>query len=218
MTHLDDNSSGILNLWPTRFLHRVLPGAEQANAVLQSLLLAQEQQHTAGSLTADYKEQDLFSLAHPAVDWLKACVNKSVGDYLASQMIDYNLNWSLQGWANINRQGDYHNLHNHPHSYLSGTYYVAVPTQSQTQTEAQVPLQRTDLNPGAISFFDPRAQANMGAIKGDDQIDPEYRVLPVPGTIMLWPSFVHHWVHPNTSNDLRISISFNVLLSKLVTD
>ncbi len=208
---LDNNSSGILNLWPTRFLHRVLPGAEQANAVLQSLLLAQEQSHNEGSLTTDYQTQDFFNLAHPAVEWLKTCVNKSVGDYLASQSIDYDLNWSLQGWANINRKGDYHNLHNHPHSYLSGTYYVAVPPQQA------MPSQRTDLNPGAISFFDPRAQANMSAIKGDDQIDPEYRVLPVAGTILLWPSFVDHWVHPNTSDELRISISFNVLLSNTVT-
>ena len=73
---------------------------------------------------------------------------------------------------------------------------------------------RSDLNPGAISFYDPRPQANMGAIKGDGQIDPEYRVQPVPGLMLLWPSFLHHLVHPNLSDELRISVSFNVMLNR----
>jgi len=98
----------------------------------------------------------------------------------------------------------YHNLHNHPHSYLSGTYYIKVPEQPAGF--------RSDLNPGAISFFDPRPQANMGAISGDGQIDPELRITPEPGLILLWPSFLHHLVHPNLSEDARVSVSFNVLL------
>jgi hypothetical protein len=75
------------------------------------------------------------------------------------QQIDYKVDWHLQGWANINRLGDYHNLHNHPHCWLSGTYYVSV-------SESPVDLPgRADRTPGAISFFDPRGQANMTAIK-----------------------------------------------------
>ncbi|MBX2883755.1 MAG: 2OG-Fe(II) oxygenase family protein [Granulosicoccus sp.] len=200
------SDNGIVQLWPTRLLQRELPGAEQANAVLQALILEQESRHATGSMTSDYQNQDFFSYEHPAVEWLKACINKTVGDYLADQSIGYSVNWSLQGWVNINRRGDYHNLHNHPHSYLSGTYYIAMPSEPGQDG------QRQDLNPGAISFFDPRGQANMTAIAGDAQIDPEYRVLPKAGTILLWPSFLHHCVHPNLSDELRVSMSFNVLL------
>ena len=52
----------------------------------------------------------------------------------------------------------------------------------------------------------------MGAISGDGQIDPELRIVPEPGLILLWPSFLHHLVHPNLSEDARVSVSFNVLL------
>ena len=71
---------------------------------------------------------------------------------------------------------------------------------------------RSDLNLGAISFFDPRPQANMGAVSGDDQFDPESRRLPDAGELFLWPAFLHHLVHPNLVDVPRLSISFNVML------
>jgi uncharacterized protein (TIGR02466 family) len=191
-------------LWPTLLLKRVLPSAEHANRALAEFILELEKSHA--QLTTDYREQNLFERRHPAVGWLNQCVSKTVRDYLNESGIDYTVDWSLQGWANINRRGDYHNLHNHPHSYLSGTYYVAIPEQPENRQ------QRGDLNPGAISFFDPRSQANMNAIANDGQVDPEFRVQPEPGMILLWPSFLHHMVHPNFSDSPRISISFNVVL------
>jgi len=141
------------------------------------------------------------------IEWLKACINKTTSDYLSEQNINYDVEWGLQGWANINRRGDYHNLHNHPHSYLSGTYYVQMPKANTIDSAT-----RNDLNPGAISFFDPRPQANTLSIRDDAQIDPEYRVLPKAGEILLWPSFMHHLVHPNLSDQERVSISFNIVL------
>ncbi len=30
--------------------------------------------------------------------------------------------------------------------------------------------------------------------------------------ILLWPAFLNHFVHPNLSKQLRISVSYNVML------
>jgi uncharacterized protein (TIGR02466 family) len=188
----------------------MLPGHEQANTVLTQLALQQEAQHASGSMTTDYRAQDFFALPHPVVDWMRTCINKSVGDFLAACTVDYDVRWSLQGWFNINRRGDYHNLHNHPRSYLSGTYYIAMPEHTVTGGSDST---RDDLNPGAISFFDPRGAVNMSAIAKDGEIDPEFRLTPAPGTILLWPSFMQHAVHPNLSDEMRISLSFNVILN-----
>lgn len=195
-------------LWPTLFMSLELPGAESANPVLAQFLLDQE----AGTndLTVRYLEQDLFREQHPAVGWLRQCCEKAVLDYAVEAGLDYQPDADLQAWVNINRRGDYHNLHNHPHSWLSGTYYVAVPDQAAAQRH------RTDLNPGEISFFDPRGQANMNAVRGDGQFDPEYRRLPKPGELFLWPSFLHHLVHPNLMDEPRISVSFNAVLRRKV--
>jgi len=209
-------SEGFNNLWPTTLLDRHLPGAEAANVALAALIQQLEVQYReksrkdenskSSSITTDYLDQDFFSHDHPAVQWLVSCVNKSASDYLRHAGVERDLSWSLQAWANINRAGDYHNIHNHPHSYLSGTYYVQVPDAASSAGS------RDDLNPNAISFYDPRGQVNMNAIMGDGQVDPEHRLLPVAGQILLWPSFLMHFVHPNLCDEERISISFNVLM------
>ena len=201
------NKDGFTDLWPTTFLRRTLDNTDAANEALLALVLDAE--NSRQDMTVEYASENLFERSAPAIDWLRQCINKTIADYFNRMAISYNVEWSIQGWANVNRYGDYHNLHNHPHSYLSGTYYVKVPV---TETQVHAGGSRSDLNPGAISFFDPRPQANMTAVDGDGQIDPEHRILPEPGLILLWPSFLHHLVHPNLSEELRVSISFNVLL------
>lgn len=193
-----------MRLWPTQMLRHNLPGAAQANPHLAEHLLKLDESHA--DMTADYLAGNLFEDRHPAIAWLKECVNRAVMDYARESGIDYELEWGTQAWANVNRFGDYHNLHNHPHSWLSGTYYVQVPDRPRKLKG------RSDIDPGCISFYDPRPQANMLAIKGDAQVDPEFRILPKPGEILLWPAFLHHLVHPNLSDEPRISISFNVVL------
>ena len=199
-----DGTPQFRQLWPTQFMSLRLPGNEQANPVLADFLLTQNVEND--DMTTNYTASNLFVSDHPAVIWLRQCCDRAVLDYAGEMGISYEFEWVLQGWGNVNMKGDYHNLHNHPHSWLSGTYYVAIPDQSDSS------MFRSDLNPAAISFFDPRPQANMNAIRDDAQVDPEHRLLPVAGDLLLWPSFLHHLVHPNMSDAPRISVSFNVVL------
>jgi uncharacterized protein (TIGR02466 family) len=191
-------------LWPTTLMRMSLPGASQANPILAGLVETMDVQ--AADMTADYLGTDFLAHAHPAVAWLKSCFERAVIDYARHTGVDYPLDFRLQAWPNVNRFGDYHNLHNHPHSWLSGTYYVRVPPGGKPQGT------RSDLDPNAISFFDPRPQANMLAIRGDPQVDPEHRILPQAGELLLWPGFLHHLVHVNLDREARISVSFNVVL------
>jgi len=181
-----------------------LPGAEAANPALARLI--EEMDAAREQLTTAYLEEDFLANPHPAVAWLKSCIERGVVDYAKGAGVDYPVDFRIQAWPNINRFGDYHNLHNHPHSWLSGTYYVQMP-----EGDAATPG-RSDRDPNAISFYDPRPQANMTAIRDDPQVDPEYRLLPTSGEMLVWPAFLHHMVHVNLSRDVRISISFNVVL------
>jgi uncharacterized protein (TIGR02466 family) len=191
-------------LWTTTFMRHTLPGSDAANPLLATLIEGMDGQ--SPDMTANYLGGNLFAHPHPALGWLKTCLDRAVLDYARHTGIDYDLDWRLQAWPNVNRFGDYHNLHNHPHSWLSGTYYVRVPS-------GEAPAGgRSDRDPNAISFFDPRPQANMLAIRGDPQVDPEHRLLPKAGEVLLWPAFLHHLVHVNLSQDARISVSFNVVL------
>ena len=191
-------------LWPTLFMAVTLPGHEQANAMLSGLVL--EKNAEQEQMTTNYLDQNLLEDENPAILWLRQCFDKAVHDYAQELGITYPLDWTLHAWPNVNFKGDYHNLHNHPHSWLSGTYYVSVPDQSDADTF------RSDLNPSAISFFDPRPQANMNSIRNDGQVDAEHRLMPNDGDLFLWPAFLHHLVHPNMADMPRISVSFNVVL------
>jgi len=166
-----------LNLWPTQFMEMSLPGHENANSVIADIVLSNNASQE--NMTENYISQNILEMDHPAMFWLKQCIDRAVYDYAQQSGVNYELNWSIQGWGNVNMKGDYHNLHNHPHSWLSGTYYINVPDQSDAE------IYRSDLNPASISFFDPRPQANMNSIRGDNQVDPEHRVLPKSGDLLL---------------------------------
>jgi uncharacterized protein (TIGR02466 family) len=199
-----DQESEFKRLWPTVILERVVPGHENANRALSLLIHKLEQKHK--NLTTDYRGDNLLATEDPAVSWLRECINITVRDYFVHLDMRYDIRWSLHGWANINRFGDYHDYHNHPHAYLSGTYYVQVPSTLEHLDT------RRDLRPGRITFYDPRSSVNMIAIKGDPYVEPEHTITPAPGMILLWPAFVNHFVHPNLSQQPRISVSFNVML------
>jgi len=201
-----EDKDGFIQLWPTPMLRQQLPGHEAANKILSELILKREQEQH--NLTTDYLASNFLADPHPAIKWLSQCIQVSVKQYMEKQGVSYETRWTLQGWPNVNHRGDYHGLHNHPHSYLSGTYYVCVPPQKSCSRN------RSDLAPAEISFYDPRPQANMTAIRDDAQIEAEYSLLPEPGELLIWPAWLHHMVHPNSASDPRISISFNVVLQR----
>ena len=204
MADQSDSEDGILDLWPTKFLRCRIKDCESWNKEL--IKLVRELDRANKNLTTDYLAPDLFNMDHAAVNWLRENVNATVIEYLRVLGIDYAVNWTITGWPSVNRFGDYHDPHNHPWSYLSGTYYVKMPATRETLQS------RHDVRPGCITFYDPRGGVNMNAIKNDPYVDPEYTVLPEPGLMLLWPAFVNHFVHPNLSKETRISISFNIVL------
>jgi uncharacterized protein (TIGR02466 family) len=99
-------------------------------------------------------------------------------------------------WVNVMDKGAIHAPHIHPHSAVSGTYYVAVPAKA-----------------GAIRFEDPRLAMMMAAPPRKTAARPENRsffnVAPKPGMLLLWESWLRHGVEPNGARRPRISISFN---------
>ena len=99
-------------------------------------------------------------------------------------------------WINVMSKGAVHAAHIHPHSVVSGTYYVTVPDRS-----------------GAIHFEDPRLPMLMAAPPRKKNARPENRsfvaVAPKPGMLLLWESWLRHGVEPNGARRPRISISFN---------
>ena len=95
-------------------------------------------------------------------------------------------------WLNVNRRGALHTSHLHPHSVLSGSYYVKVPAKS-----------------GNIKFEDPRAGLFMNRPSTRDPQGAYHSITPRAGDIILFESWLRHEVEPNFSDEPRLSVSFN---------
>lgn len=199
-----DPAVGLQRLWPVVIVERTVPNHDAANQHLIALI--EQLAARNPNLSTDYRAGDFLMSDDPGIAWLARCINVTVGDYFDAIGIDYDVRWSLQAWPNVNRFGDYHDYHNHPRAYLSGTYYLQVPTERASDSN------RADIRPGCITLYDPRPMANMNAIRDDPYAEAEHTIAPRAGTILLWPGFLNHFVHPNLSRTLRISISYNVML------
>ena len=92
-------------------------------------------------------------------------------------------------WANLLKAGGHHSGHIHPHSIISGTFYVEVPSGS-----------------GGIRFEDPRLPLMMAAPPRDTAF---VTVEPRPGLLLLWESWLRHEVLAGRGRGERLSISFN---------
>lgn len=99
-------------------------------------------------------------------------------------------------WVNILKPGAGHSGHIHPHSLLSGTYYVRLPKGAR-----------------ALRFEDPRLGFMMAApirkARAPRDLQPFVSIAPQPGTLILWESWLRHEVPVNAARSDRISISFN---------
>lgn len=99
-------------------------------------------------------------------------------------------------WINVLEPGGAHSGHIHPHSVLSGTYYVDVPKGAS-----------------ALKLEDPRLAMMMAApVRLEDApraAQSFVYVTPAAGDVLMWESFVRHEVPANGAKKPRVSISFN---------
>ncbi|WP_018997811.1 TIGR02466 family protein [Hirschia maritima] len=143
---------------------------------------------------------DLADRANAFSD-LKEMLDAKANDFSTASYMDIGCaKWEMDSyWINILNPLAAHSGHIHPHSVISGTYYVKTPEGA-----------------GALKLEDPRLAMMMNA-PGPNKDAPRsaQRFVyekPEPGTVMMWESWLRHEVTANMGEDLRISISFNYSL------
>ncbi|CAE8600632.1 unnamed protein product [Polarella glacialis] len=99
-------------------------------------------------------------------------------------------------WANVNPGGAYNRMHTHPQSDLSGVLYVSCPGDAAC----------------GIELVDPRPMASAQRSESlhqslDFGVDKGLRMK--EGDVIVFPSWLSHWVPPHWDELERISIAFN---------
>lgn len=150
-----------------------------------------------GSYTS-YSSWDRLYTLSSSIENLQKKIDVHVLNY--SKKLDYDIKKNSlrinSMWLNIMYPGAQHTAHIHPHSVISGTYYVQTPPGSS-----------------CIKFEDPRLscfmntpQVKTSAKKTNQRF---VSLTPKAGDIVLFESWLKHEVPRQTGTKPRISISFN---------
>jgi uncharacterized protein (TIGR02466 family) len=124
---------------------------------------------------------------------------KKLADILQIPHLSFKL---LQFWVNINQKNNFNIQHQHPSSFLSGVLYVKVPKNS-----------------GKIVFLDPSKNIRYcyeqywgisNSLPLNNVFSKEWSYSPIEKQLILFPSWLEHYVQPNMSDEERISIAFNI--------
>jgi uncharacterized protein (TIGR02466 family) len=195
------------NLFPTLILQGSISGASSLNSKLLSDVqnFSREdkmgrqwsQENYIGGYTSYASLSDMHRRS-PAFSEFEEKMQPHAEAFSKAQKWETN-GLSLQMtacWINIMPKNTYHTLHLHPHSVISGSYYLSVPKGSTV-----------------LKLEDPRMSFYMNAPlrKGKSLY---FEIAPRPGNFVLFESWLRHEVPPNQSKEPRISISFNYSLEE----
>lgn len=187
-----------------------LPDAEARNAELRRRIL--ERRAATPSVQASnaggwHSDRALEDWGGPAMGEILAAA-RQVANRMTADRNGKPINpaWTTQAWANVNGPGDANICHYHPGSYWSGAYYV---DDGGCATDPALG--------GEFEMIDPRGPGPgmyAPALKfaGEDgaSVGSGETILPRPGLLFLFPSWLFHQVRPYRGTRLRISIAFNL--------
>ncbi len=179
-----------------------IPGASTLNPILikEANLLRQESSGIRRSNRQGWhSKSDLMTRQEPGLAELARFIEKSI--HAATKVISPEFNFRghrlmTEGWININPQHGYNVPHRH-HGYLwSGCYYVTVPRVEEGPS-------------GCIEFLSPFVIPGEYEVFNAACYKEKITMRPNAGDILLFPSYLTHWVFPNDAAEERITIAFN---------
>jgi uncharacterized protein (TIGR02466 family) len=146
-----------------------------------------------------HSRANLLDWPLPEVDVFRGWITEAINHMVAtvSEGRPVRGSFGISAWANVARPGQYHRIHNHPNSAWSGVYYVEVGA-----ADPKFPLA------GVLEICDPRPFTEMIASPGDP-FGKRAIFRPEPGMMVLFPSWLYHFVNPYQGEGERISIAFN---------
>ncbi|WPZ33410.1 TIGR02466 family protein [Thalassobaculum sp. OXR-137] len=193
--------------FPTPILKIRVPEAAQINPGLRSQILDRERSEPGqvrSNVGGWHSNDDLLDWPGPEVGALKSWIGRAIQRMteVTAGKQQQGLNVQLDGgaWANVLRDGGYNKIHNHPGCSWSGVYYVSL-----GERRGDIP------GNGQIEFLDPRMGVDFAELPGMP-FAGKHVVEPEPGLMLVFPSWLYHYVNPFHGSGERITIAFNVIL------
>jgi uncharacterized protein (TIGR02466 family) len=151
-----------------------------------------------------HSEDDLFERTEPGhqdlcryiIEAIRICTVK------VSPGFDFGQHGiKIEGWVNILSPGGLNSPHDHPGWVWSGCYYIKVPAGDSERS-------------GNIEFIDPRLNVQAATVEGATCFASKFAITPRSGLLLIFPSYLQHWVYPNESEEERVTVAFNARFAK----
>ncbi len=123
---------------------------------------------------------------------------------------DAEVGLKLQAWAMIYEDRGYATVHTHPNCHFSSVYYLDTPEDNE-----RTMVTGAKTRPGDIEFVDSRAASGY-QFPGVNFL-PAFRLSPKEGEMIVFPSWLQHFVHPVQGDEDRICIAANATIVSLNT-
>lgn len=194
-------------LFATPLLRYRIPDHEALDAALLETgakLRAESEGIVKSNRGGWHSEGNLFDVDAPAIATLHKAADEAVRAatrHVARKLDLDTLRIRISGWMNVNPPGGFNAPHTHPGAHWSGVYYVSQPPVDEG-------------NSGMIEFLDPRSDLPNWRLLGARTFRPKRKIRPEAGEIVMFPSYLMHWVYPNDTADERVTIAFNATLKK----
>ena len=145
----------------------------------------------------------LFGTGHALVEKLRVRIEEAVTNYIANLPANEHHPFLMRrkgsfrfkgAWSCLMRGQGRHANHLHPEGWISSAYYVTVPKEAEDQNARN----------GWIKFGEPSLDLPLK--------DPIRRaVQPVPGRLVLFPSYTWHGTIPLQASSARTTIAFDAI-------
>jgi uncharacterized protein (TIGR02466 family) len=197
-------TADVMMTYGTPLLQRRVDAMLPHNAALAELALrlrAAEPGTAKSNAGGWHSAGNIFERQDPAIGLLTQHVQAALQEMsiLAKQItaprVEYKA--TLYGWINVNGPGDYNTPHCHPGGTWSGVYYI--------RTGTEVPDRP---NSGRIQFVDPRTRCDLGPATALAHTRLVW-IKPADGMMLIFPSYLEHFVHPYFGTGERITLAFN---------
>jgi len=146
--------------------------------------------------TGNITSNDTYVLENKLLKNLKKDLHERVIDYFKEVVCtDTDVNpYITQSWINYTEPKEFHHLHSHSNSYISGVFYI----------DAKKEVDQ-------IHFYKVGPREYLLNIDRANSFNTSTWFFPVEtGNIVLFPSTLTHGVPPKKGTNTRISLSFNV--------
>lgn len=147
-----------------------------------------------------HSKTDLMTRKEPGVSELVTFIERVIRSATLTIAPSFNASgYRLvsDGWININPQHGFNVPHRHNGFMWSGTYYVTVPVSPAGSRS------------GNLEFLSPLTVPGEYGVLGANCYSEKITIRPKAGDLILFPSYLTHWVYPNDTDQERISIAFN---------